>query len=455
MRLTTLNELVVSASSKELLADLDALKEQIDVQRPLDGEIVRRVEHELLGDRVHSSNSFEGNTHTLRETETILSTGQIVDVGRKREGQEVLNLGKAIDCVQRLIEDDASASNEAALVGAHRILLGGINDDIAGRYRNERVMITGAKHQPPRPDEIEQLMQGVFSQLGEATGLHPVVVATWIHWVITRVHPFEDGNGRMARLWQDYVLLSNHYTPAVIAQSQRKLYYASLQQADDGDFTELLQLVAQSATQTSQMYLNAIREADDVADWAAELVGEAEDLADDALKLQYNRWKTRVQDLRDAFARCMTQVGRKTTKLDLHIHNYDIIDQATWESLRSEPKAPQTWYFRISCGSEVGRFQYVFFAGKHRVDGTDSKFGIHGPHVCLYVSEKCGPDDPKVLSGQESLPLTFRELLIIDNALVRKRWDEASQTETYDRELSAITIAQDFIKEVVLHRLTT
>lgn len=454
MQITGPRDVKVSASSQELLADLDALIQEIDSQRPLDEGVVRRVEQELLGDRVHSSNAIEGNTHTLRETTAILRTGQIVDVGRRREGQEVLNLGQAIEYVQGLIDQTTSAAPLDALLEAHRVLLSGISDSIAGRFRSERVLITGAKHQPPPAGEVSALMAQAVDQFCSAGDVHPVVLATWIHWAIARVHPFQDGNGRMARLWQDYALLSNHYTPAVIAQSQRKLYYSSLQQADDGDFTELLQLIAQSATQTAQIYLNAIREADEVADWATELVGVSEELADDALKLQYNRWKTHVQDLRDAFRRCITQIGRKTTRIEFQIHDYDIIDQATWESLRSEPKAPHTWCFRLAGRSDQGRFQYVFFAGKHFTNEVDNQFNIQGPQVCLLASEKRGPEDAVILHGQESLPLTFRELLVIDNAFIRKRWDESAQAETYDRGLSAITIAQDFLKEVVLHRLT-
>ncbi len=449
------DKIAISSSSQQLLNDLDSVGKEIDDHRPLPNEIVQSVERELLGDRVYSSNSIEGNTHTIQETNAILSMGQIVDVGRKREGQEVINLGKAITSVQEMLSTGQSLFLADNFRLVHLALLTDIDDDIAGRYRNERVMISGAKYQPPKPGEVPLLMSESFAHVEQAKDLHPVVLATWLHWAIARIHPFMDGNGRMARLWQDAVLLKHHYTPAVIPQSQRKLYYKSLQLADEGDFTELLQLIIQSASQTSQMYLNAIQESDVIADWATTLVQSSEDLADDALKLQYHRWKSGLESLRDAFSRCIKQVSRKTTQFDLNLHPYDIIDQATWETLRSDPRVGRNWCFRIFSQSQSSKFQYVFFAGKHFSSDRDSGAGVTGPQVNVLISEQEGSGESEILSGHQALPLTLREILIVDGKFIRKRWDKAAQKEVYDTDLTAIEIAQDFIKEIVLHRLTS
>jgi Fic family protein len=75
--------------------------------------------------------------------------------------------------------------------------------EICGRLRSERVMLTGAKHQPPNDSQIPELLNEFFSQLATGDEFDPVQVATWAHWCIARIHPFMDGNGRMSRLWQD------------------------------------------------------------------------------------------------------------------------------------------------------------------------------------------------------------------------------------------------------------
>lgn len=450
MNLTTLNDVRIDGANQALLNDLAPLLDSIRAARPLSSAVVHRLRNELLGDQVHNSNAIEGNTLSLRETRTVLEMGHLADVGRQRDILEASNLGKAIEAVQSTIPDAVRMADEAYFRDVHRILFTGLNDDIAGSYRTVRVVVTGAKHQPPR--EVEKALRSVFNQLKVPSSPHPVVTAAWAHWAIARLHPFEDGNGRMARLWQDYILLANEHTPAIIPKSQQKEYYASLQAADDGDFTQLIQLVAQSAIATSQVYVNAIRESDEVGGWADALVNESDQLADETNRLEYSRWHSRVVELRDAFLRCLTLLNRKSSHLDFDLHSYDIIDMSTWESLRSEAHAPHTWCFRIVARSDAGNFQYVVFAGRHSRTPLDDLLGNIGKQVSLLVSEKVGVGESVILADANS-PVTLREVLVHNNEFIRKRWDAAQQTNVYDRRVSALQIAQDFLTEVVRHRL--
>ena len=266
MQFSLLRDIQIDSANQELLKDLDRLKATIDASRPLDASVVSRLRIELLGDQVHNSNAIEGNTLTLRETRAVLESGQLVDVGRKRDHLEALNLGKAVESIEATIGHGPSFSDQGFFRDVHRLLMTGIQDDCAGIYRRDRVTIAGAKHQPPR--ELQPHLDQLFDELSDITGCHPAVVAAWAHWAIARIHPFLDGNGRMSRLWQDYILLAHNYSPAIIPQSQRKVYYDALQSADEGDFSHIIQLVVQSAIATSQMYVNAIRQSDEVGDWA-------------------------------------------------------------------------------------------------------------------------------------------------------------------------------------------
>lgn len=450
MNLTNLLDVRVDAANEALLKDLDPLLETIRAARPLQPAVVRRLRNELLGDQVHNSNAIEGNALSLRETRAVLETGQMVDVSRQRDSLEALNLGKAIEAVQSTIPGNVRVADETYFRDVHRILFVGLNDDIAGQYRNVRVVLTGAKHQPPR--EFEPALRSVFDQLKDTGAQHPVVTAAWAHWALARLHPFEDGNGRMARLWQDYVLLANDQSPAIIPKSQQKEYYGSLQSADDGNFSQLILLVAQSAITTAQLYVNAIRESDDVASWADALVGESDQLAHESIRLEYSRWHSRVLELRDACLRCLTLLNRKSSHLEFDLHPYDIIDMATWTSLRSESRAPHTWCFKIVAQSDAGRFEYVVFAARHVRTPIDDQLGAVGRLVSLLPSEKVGVGGRQILVDANS-PITLREVLVHDNEFIRKRWDAARQTNVYDRRISALQIAQDFLTEVVRHRL--
>jgi len=451
MDLYLLNDVRVDAANTELLKDLDQLKSTIDDARPLDKSVVSRLRNELTGDQVHNSNAIEGNTLTLRETRAVLESGQFVDVGRKREHQEAINLGRAIESVQSTIGGKVRYADQEFFCEVHRLLMSGIQDDWAGVYRRDRVTIAGAKYQPP--GDFDAHLNRLFAELSAIGSHHPAVRAAWAHWGIARIHPFRDGNGRMSRLWQDYILLASNYTPAIIPQSQRKVYYDSLQAADEGDFTQLVQLVIQSAISTSQTYVNAIREADDVGTWADALIGESDQLADERRRLEYSRWRSRIVELRDAFLRCLTMLNRKSTELDFDLHNIEIVDMATWESLKSESHVPQTWCFKIVARSDSAKFEYVFFVGRHFASDDDDVIGLAGRHVTLLISEKSGAGERELLRNGNS-PITLREILVVGNELVRRRWDASVGALVYDRATTSVQIAQDFLAEVVRHRLT-
>lgn len=445
------NEIESNRVYLSLREDLDGLQNEIDAARPIPEPVVLKIANELTRNRVHQSNAIEGNPLTLRETVKILESGQLIDVGRKRESLEALNLGKAIQHVQDCLNSGKTFADEKLFLAVHKTLLTDLRDDIAGMYRQERVVITGAKHQPPRDPAV--LMKTLFESLANPQSVDPVLLAAWCHWAIARIHPFEDGNGRMSRLWQDFILLSNQYTPAIIPFSQQSQYYEALAEADDGDFDSLLQMVTLEAIRTSQTYLNVIRENDETLDWAKSLVGESEQRIDENLELEYARWTSRVRELREAFRHCVILLNRASTDFEFLFNDYDMIPQPTWESLRSEPRSPQIWCFRIVARTVGKQFQYVFFSGKHFRNPFDVELGIASPLVNLIVSEKCGPDDPQILSEGNS-PVSLRELLVLDGKMVAGTWDRIEGQLVYEQNASSMAVARRFLEEVIRSRLT-
>ncbi len=451
MDLVLPEQLITSGVFRELRKDLGDLRAEIDSARPLSQTLVSRIVTQLTWDRVHQSNAIEGNTFTRRETGQVLVAGQVTDVGRKRESLEVLNLGKAIAHVQNCMDQKEGYEDENRFLEIHKVLFTDLRDDIAGRYRQDRIMIRGAKYQPPAEPAI--FMKQVFAALVDST-VDPLVLATWCHWAIARIHPFEDGNGRMSRLWQDFILLHHQFTPAIIPFSRQVEYYDALTEADEKRFDSLLEMVTTEAIRTSQTYLNVIREDDAALDWATSLLSESEQKIDDRLKLEYTRWLAQVRDLREAFRRCVTLLNRRGSDFEFSMFDYDIPPQSTWESLRSEPRTPQTWCFRLTARIGHRQYQYVFFAGKHFRNSSDSDLNITGPLVNLIVSEKCGSDESPILLGENS-PVRLREILIIDGELVHGEWDQGEKQLIYIIKATSMNVAQKFFEDVIRHRLTT
>ncbi len=448
-------EVSLNQVTQELILDVTDLARQVNERRPIPPDVIDSIQKELLGERVYNSNAIEGNTLTLRETKVILATGTMIDVGRRREATEVINLGKAIAEMEALVEDRNSWNDATRFAAVHRTLLTGIMDHAAGVIRSERVMITGAKHQPPGPSQLDALIEQFFSKLRTTTEIEPVRLATWVHWGIARIHPFKDGNGRMARLWQDLILFGHRLTASVIRQQDRNEYYLALSSADEGDFNPLTQLVARSLSKTPQIYINAQREFDELKDWATSIVGESNVRLDEKRKLEYLRWARQMEQLRDAFERCATQITSASNgRFEIQVRSFDILDQSTWETLRSGGRAAKTWFFwtNFRCGQE--RIQYCFFFGKHFFAPVDQGIPDIGPNVSLLISEQNRDEDAIRLTDSYDGPVTLRELLIVNDKVARKRGDLAQGSLTYDFDIDPLAVAREFIQEVLLGGMT-
>jgi len=455
MELVTVDQIALDEVTKDLLGDVDKTARRVNELRPLAEPIVTTVQRELLGQRIYSSNAMEGNTFNLGETVETLRTGHI-DIGRKREATEVVNLGKAIEHVQSVLLTSDNAYSAEAFLALHKMLLKGINDDWAGQLRDRQVMIRGAKHQPPDDRYVAGMIEQFFCRLREAEDVNPVLLATWAHWTIARIHPFMDGNGRMARLWQDFVLFKNRLTCAIIPPESKTEYLQTLGEADEGEFNPFTQLVARRVAATLDKCLSAQQEEEAISQWAQEIVGEASAKASEKRKLAYLRWSRKMEELRYEFERCASTITHASADTEVQLSTYDTIEQGTWENIRGGLSASKTWFFRLSFRRDSNYLGYVFFFGKHYWSDVDTVSERSEPRVCLFVSEhEQGKGTARRLGDDDfSTPLSIREIFAVDNEFVRVRFDEDRQQKVYDRATTATKIAQEFIRDVLLRRMT-
>jgi len=460
MELTRIEDIDLNEATRELLDDVRETARKVNEIRPLGDQVVEQVRRDLLGERVYSSNAIEGSTLDLRETETILKAGHVsADIEKKREATEVVNLGKAID--QSMGIDPHDVASVEHFLAAHKILLHDINDGWAGSFRHERVRIRGAKYQPPHHDKVRELMDLSFRLLQDSQKEDTVKRAAWIHWAISRIHPFFDGNGRMARLWQDLVLFHGQLTCAIIRPSDRRDYLDALQSADETDFNLITQLVAQRTAATLDMYLSAKQKADDIDAWAAGLAKETSARTAESRRLSYMRWTRKMEELRYEFERCASKVTQVVHDIEIQFRPFPVIDESTWDMLRSGTGAAKTGFFWL--GFQKGRqyFRYYFFFGKHYWSEELDDFELRSePRVALLVGEAEGGGLSKRLAEDNDSPISLRELLVVDNHLVRKRFtpdespDSDKQQHSCDHDIDAVVVAREFIQEVLLRRLT-
>ncbi len=230
-------------------------KMTLDRNRPLALEVLVKLRHQFEVEYTYHSNAIEGNTLSLRETQLVLEEGITVGGKTLREIQEARNHPRAIAYVEEISK---KTLNETRLLGLHSLLMQDV-DEQRGRYRTGEVRITGSKHIPPPPYELKPSMDGLLKWLeANEEELRPIELAAVFQHRFLFIHPFHDGNGRMARLLTNFVLIRNGYPAIVLQRQERGQYYWCLSRADKGDCRPFVRFVAHAVERALDMYLRAI-----------------------------------------------------------------------------------------------------------------------------------------------------------------------------------------------------
>jgi Fic family protein len=242
-------------------SNLTQLKNRLDKHRPLPAAAVRNLKEIFRVEWTYNSNAIEGNTLSLIETKIVLEEGLTIGGKKLREHLEVINHAEAIDYIESLIEKQ-TILDEKVTKDVHFLVLKGIDNDNAGRYRQINVGISGSQHQPPHflavPQEMNQLLTWYHEQKDK---LHPVELAALFHFKLVYIHPFSDGNGRTSRLLMNFILMSNGYPPAIVkAEADKRIaYYQALEAASvEKNTTSFIQLIAECVEESLHRYLNTI-----------------------------------------------------------------------------------------------------------------------------------------------------------------------------------------------------
>ena len=233
---------------------IDSLKNKLDAQRPLSPSIVKNLQEDLILRWTYHSNAIEGNTLTLLETKVVLEG---ITVGGKalREHFEAINHRNAIYYVEDIIKKEEPFS-EWQIRNIHQLILKNIDDDNAGRYRQQNVLISGATTTPPDYTLLnDKMAQFVDWYNTEAYLMHPIERATKVHADFVGIHPFIDGNGRTSRLLMNLELMKAGYPSCVITVEKRLAYYEALDQWTAFGKTEAFnQLVADAVMEGFKPY---------------------------------------------------------------------------------------------------------------------------------------------------------------------------------------------------------
>ena len=201
----------------------------------------------------YESNRIEGNTLTLQETTLVVEKGLTIGGKTMQEHLEAINHTIAIDYIKELVTDKIPFT-ETVLLNIHKLILQGIDNPNAGKYRNVQVLISGAKHVPPQPYLVPKQMEDFFIWYNQNKAtLHPVILSATLHEKLVTIHPFIDGNGRTSRLLMNLILLQHGYPIAILKGDvqSRLQYYTALETAQtSNDNQSFLLLIASTVKDT-------------------------------------------------------------------------------------------------------------------------------------------------------------------------------------------------------------
>ncbi len=275
-------------TSSTAIDEIDRLKLELDALRPLPFDVVGQIEQKLRIESNYHSNAIEGNSLTLGETRSLILHGLTAHGKTMRDHLDIEGHDEAVKAIEDAVKRNESL-NEVFIRNLHRILLkepyeiDAITPDgqptrrliTIGQYKTQPNNVetsTGEIYYYTPPDQVKPEMTDLIDwyRKTENVGEHPIVIAATFHYRFVRIHPFDDGNGRIARLLMNLILIKHGYTVAIIPIQERNRYIESLEQADKSeDLAEFIAYVAGCCEYTLGLHLKAARgenieEADDI-----------------------------------------------------------------------------------------------------------------------------------------------------------------------------------------------
>jgi len=284
----------------DLLIKIESLQKDLNALRPLVPERQEKLNKKFRLEFNYNSNHIEGNTLTYGETELYLIFDKTTGEHDGREYDEMRGSDVALKLVQELATDKEHPLTEVFIKNLNKIILvrpywaNAITQDGQPtrrlietgdykKYANSVRLQNGELFNYASPQETPALMSDLlqwYRDESEKKELHPVALAALLHYRFVRIHPFDDGNGRISRLLMNYVLYHNDLPPVIIKSANKKEYLAALNKADSGDVNSFVTYVADQMIWSLDLSIKAakgeeIEEHDDiekeVALWKREL----------------------------------------------------------------------------------------------------------------------------------------------------------------------------------------
>ncbi len=206
--------------------------------------IVSEVE---VAEQVYNSNAIENSTLSLEETEKILLQIDLDRFISERELFETKNLARVVSYIDKRAKEQEVTLD--VILFLHKMLLTNIRDEIAGRFRQAGEYVRVGNHIAPKSEEVIDRLNTILNEYNAKSADDIVKRVAKLHLSFEYIHPFCDGNGRIGRVLNNYMLIREGYVPINIKFIDRKKYYNAFKEFDEKGKTDIMEeIVAKALT---------------------------------------------------------------------------------------------------------------------------------------------------------------------------------------------------------------
>ena len=211
------------ATAQPVRARIRDLRREYETLRGGKESLLALIDDAEIPEGVYNSNAIENSTLTLDETERILLQQELARNVTVREFFEARNLARVVEYTRS--KAAAGELTQDLIVLLHQMLIGGIDDEIAGRFRRSGEYVRVGTHVAPGPERVEPLMAAALRDYASDLDSYFLDKVALFHLRFETVHPFCDGNGRMGRVLINFQLYQLGLPPVIIRDKDKDIYY--------------------------------------------------------------------------------------------------------------------------------------------------------------------------------------------------------------------------------------
>lgn len=359
-----------SVSLDSRLQDLHQRIQSMRAVGKLSPQNLKRIRSFFKIKGIYHSNAIEGNALTIGETRMVVERGLTLAGKALRDQAEAKSLSHALDFMEELATATEKPITERDVRQIHELILKGIEDVHAGRYRDTEVVISGSEYKPPSAQQVRLDMADLGAYISAVTSTpaqeSPMLVAAAIHAWLAQIHPFIDGNGRTARILMNLILIRCGYPICIITRDDRLRYYDALEESQaGGDLSPLIDLMRENVEESLEEWEKAAEEQRQEQEWLASLTEKFQQPELSRARNEYEVWRKGMSLFRSYFKQiadlmnAQLQVG----SVVIRFREFGELSFEKYLSLRDGGSAKRTWDFGLIFQRGNRRIRYTFFYG--------------------------------------------------------------------------------------------